>query len=321
MPQEPRPSGRPRGHLALTVGILLTACHLFEPPAADDDEEQTAEADPAAYTEAVDAKLRRYSSCRDAVASTLSESWERYTDQVGTDGKPKRRREGVYLRGIGDNSFRSCRRLVTGSESGAAMPIIEQSATELIDAATRYAELTQELDQYIDTETWKQDGWETLAAIDPQLRAAHEQWAKADAVLQRAIDLRHVENDQLLLGVLERRAGPLEFASRKVMVHARPLVRCLEREPTPPYEECRPLFDSFDTVQGQFEEVYDADPAADKVFWMSTFANDVAEFHELAGDLVRKLGQKKLRAGDLQGLRDAYSSLVRDAETLDFDFP
>lgn len=303
------------------AALLLTACPLFEAPAPEHDEAQTGEADPAAYTEAVDAKLRRYSACRDSVASTLSESWERYTDQVGADGKPKRRSEGVYLRGIGTNSFRSCRRVIAGPEGSISMPIIEQSTVDLVDAASRYAELTQELDTYLDAEGWKQDSWESLARIDPQLRTAHERWASADAVLQRALDLRHVENDQLLIGVLERRAGPLEFASRKVMVHARPLVRCLEREPTPTYEECRPLFDAFDGVQGDFEEVYGADAAADKVFWMSTFANDIAEFHEVAGDLVRKLGQKKLRAGDLQGLRDAYSSLVRDAETLDFDFP
>lgn len=326
VPGTPHPSGRPRGLLIAWTGatlalLLLTGCPLFETPAADDDEEQTAEADPAAYAEAVDAKLRRYSACRDTVASVLIESWERYTDQVGTDGKPKRRREGVYLRGIGSNSFRSCRRLIAGPEGNVAMPIIEQSSVELVDAGSRFAELTRELDAYIDAEGWKQDNWETLARIDPQLRTAHEQWASADVVLQRALDLRHVENDQLLIGVLERRAGPLEFASRKVMIRARPLVRCLEREPTPAYEECRPLFETFDSVQGQFEDVHEADPAADKVFWMSTFANDVAEFHEIAGDLVRKLGQKKLRAADLQGLRDAYSSLVRDAETLDFDFP
>jgi hypothetical protein len=307
--------------LLAVAALVLAGCVLFEQPVEEDEDDQTAAADPAAYAEEVDAKLRRYSACRDTVASMLSESWERYTDQVGTDGKPKRRREGVYLRGIGSNSFRGCRRVIAGPEGAVDMPIIEQSTVELVDAASRYAELTRELDTYIDAEDWKEDNWQTLERIDPQLRTAHEQWAKADMMLQRALDLRHVENDQLLLGVLERRAGRLEFASRKVMIHARPLVRCLEREPTPPLEECRPLFDAFDAVEGEFEDIYSADSSADKVFWMSTFASDVEEFHEVAGDLVRKLGQKKLRATEIQGLRDAYSSLVRDAETLDFDFP
>lgn len=303
------------------VAIALSGCMLFEQRSSEDEVDATEQTDPAAYAQEVDVKLRRYSACRDTVASVMSESWERYSDQVGTDGKPKRRREGVFLRGISANSFRNCRRLIAAPEGDAPMPVIEQSAVELIEAATRYAELTRELDAYIDAERWKADSWATLATLDPELRAAHQRWADADAVLQRALDLRHVENDVILLGVLERNASRLEFASRRVMIRARPLVRCLEREPTPSLDECRPLFDAFDTVQGEFEDIHARDPEADKVFWMSTFANDVEEFHELAADLVRKLGQKKLRTTDLQGLRDAYSSLVRDAETLDFDFP
>ncbi len=300
---------------------LLCACHLFEEQAPEAEVDVRAGADPAAYTEEVDAKLRRHSGCRDTVASVMSESWERYVDQVGDDGKPKRRREGVFLRGITANTFRGCRRVIAAHGGAVEMPVIERSTVELVDAASRYAELTRELDDYLDAKAWKDDGWAKLAQLDPPLREAHERWAAADQVLQRAIDLRHLENDQLLLGVLEQRAGRLEFASRKLMVYARPLVRCLEREPSPALSECRPLFDGFDAVTDEFEEVYGADFDADKVFWMSTFANDVEEFHAIAGELVRKLGQRRLRSSDLQALRDAYSSLVRDAETLDFDFP
>jgi len=311
----------------LLVGPLLAAllgapaCLLFEQPEAAPDDHQIASTDPAAYAEDVDAKLRRYSACRDIVASLLNASWERYSDQVGVDGKPKRRREGVYLRGVSNNSFRSCRRVAQAARTGAAMPVIETTIVELLDAAMRYAELTRALDAYIAKHGWKDDNWAELAAIDPELRAAHERWAAADQVLQQALDQRHIENDQLLLGVLEQRASPLEFASREVMVYARPLVRCFEREPTPTEADCRGLFEAFDAVQGRFEDVYEGDPGADKVFWMSTFANDVAEFHEVSGDVLRKLGLKKFRGGDLQGVRDAYSSLVRDAETLEFDFP
>lgn len=312
---------RASGPALLALALPSAACHLFEPSAETNEADQTSKTDPAAYTEEVDTKLRRYSACRDIVASLINESWERYSDQVSADGKPKRRREGVYLRGISNNSFRSCRRVAQASKAGAAMPIIDETSAELLDAASRYAELTRLLDQYIGARGWKDDNWAQLAAIDPQLRDAHQRWASADQVLQQALDLRHIENDQLLLGVLEQRAGALEFTSREVMVYARPLVRCLEREPTPTAADCRRYFDEFDAVQGRFEEVYEQSAGGDRVFWMSTFAIDVAEFHEVAGDAVRKLGLKKLRAGDLQGLRDAYSSLVRDAETLDFDFP
>ena len=308
--------------LGATLGLAAAGCQWLDPPEPETEEQTEADADPAAYAEEVDAKLRRHSGCRDTVASLVGESWERYTDQVTDEGKPKRRREGVFLRGIGANSFRGCRRIIASHAGEVAMPVIERSVVELVDAATRYAELTRQLDAYADVEGWKQDEWAKLSELDPELRAAHQAWGDADAVLQRALDLRHVENDQILLGVLERRASPLEYASRKVMVYARPLVRCLEREPPPNVDECRPLFEAFDEVEGAFEDVYAGDESgADKVFWMSTFANDVEEFHEVAGELVRKLGQKRLRSQDLQGMRDSYSSLVRDAETLDFDFP
>jgi hypothetical protein len=307
---------------AVVGTALLTACPLFGRYAGDDgdDHDRREQTDPAAYAEQIDAKLRRYSACRDVVASLINESWERYTDQVGADGKPKRRREGVYLRGIADSSFRGCRRSIAG-RTGPSLPIIEQTTVELLDAASRYAAHTRELDEYIAAQTWKDDSWAALAQIDPLLRSAHEDWLSADRKLQQAIDLRHIENDQLLLGALEQRVSPLELVTRKVMVHARPLVRCLDRETEPTYADCRPLFDAFDQVEGEFEEVHDREPDADKVFWMSTFAADVAEFHEIAGELVRKLGQRKLRPTELQPLRDAYSSLVRDAETLDFEFP
>jgi hypothetical protein len=307
---------------AVVGAALLTACPLFGRYTADDGDEhdRTTQTDPAAYAEQIDAKLRRYSACRDVVASLINESWERYTDQVGADGKPKRRREGVYLRGISDSSFRGCRRSIAG-RTGPSLPVIEQTTVELLDAASRYAAHTRELDEYIGAQGWKHDSWAALAQIDPLLRSAHEDWLSADHKLQQAIDLRHIENDQLLLGVLEHRVSRLELVTRKVMVHARPLVRCLDRETEPTYADCRPLFDAFDQVEGEFEEVHDHEPDADKVFWMSTFAADVAEFHEIAGELIRKLGQRKLRPAELQPLRDAYSSLVRDAETLDFEFP
>lgn len=309
-----------RGVLLVST-ILLSGCPLFQKPAQDQDKDQDAATDPAKYTEEVDAKLRRYSACRDTAASVLADSWERYSDQVGTDGKPKRRREGVYLRAVSTNSFRNCRRVIAAPTIGISMPVIEKSTVELVDAASTYADLTGDLEKYLSAEGWKNDDWAKLQTIDVKLRAAHERWTDADQILQQALDLRHVENDQLLLGVLEQRASALEFASRRVMVYARPLVRCLEREPAPVVEECRRLFEEFDSVQEEFIEIHAADAGADKVFWMRTFANDVGEFREAAGEVVRRIGQRGGRVEDLQGVRDAHSSLVRDAETLDFDFP
>jgi hypothetical protein len=309
--------------LGLALGLsFLAGCHLLERSAEEEPADRDAEIDPADYAEQVDAKLQRFSACRDIIASVMGESWERYSDQVSEEGKPRRRREGVYLRGIGSNTFRTCRRVLEAAKTPPPMPVIEAATTELVDAGSRFAELTRTLESYIDEQGYREDDWSTLAELDPQLRAAHEAWSEADRALQQAIDLRHVENDPILLGVLEVRRSPLEVATRELMIHARPMIRCMTAEDGPSAEQCQPKFAAFDEAVAEFERIYTNDrAAADKVFWMTTFANDVEEFHALAGEFQRKLGQRKPKASDLQTLIDGYSSLVRDAETLDFDFP
>jgi len=314
----------PIAALAVSSALSLAACHLFEDRDDSTPADHEAELDPADYAEQVDAKLRRISACRDIVASVIVESWERYADQVDDEGKPARKREGVYLRGINSNVFRSCRRVLEAAKTPPQMPKIEAEVTNVVEAGSRYAELTRELATYLEQEGWRDDGWETLSALDPQLRQTHGRWAAADDELQRAIDQRHIENDSILLGVLERRRSSLEVASRRVMIRARPLVRCMTgaARSEGPVETCANRYAAFDEAVASFDETYARDPgAASKVFWMQTFAKDVEEFHELANAFQRRLTQRKPRSSDVQELTDLYSSLVRDAETLDFDFP
>jgi hypothetical protein len=308
--------------ITIALALAVAGCHLFEITEEQQPADQEPEIDPADYAERVDAKLRSFSVCRDIVASVMAESWDRYVDQVGEDGKPKRRREGVYLRGVESNTFRSCRRVIEAAKSPPGMPVIEARTVAIVEHSNRYAELTRELAQYLDDERWREDDWARLSELDPQLRANHQAWLTADRELQQAIDLRHVENDPILLGVLEDRRSPLEVASRRVMIRARPMVRCMTAEVTPSVEQCAPLQAEFDSAAAELLRIYQQDrAAADKVFWMSTFANDVEEFDALAIEFQRKLGQRKPKLGDVQMLVDGYSSLVRDAETLQFDFP
>ena len=316
--------------LALVAG-LLSACPLFEPSEDQTPEGRVAAVDPADYAEEVDAKLQRVSACRDVVASIMFESWERYTDQVDARGQPKRKREGVFIHGIGSNTFRSCRRVLEAAKLPPEMPRIEEQAEIIVETGSAYAKLTRELEIYLDDELWRDDDWAKLAQLDPELRAAHDSWQQADRALQLAIDLRHVENDPVLLGVLEARRSRLEVASRRVMIRARPLVRCMvpddgvgsgdAPDALPSDEDCSPLFEAFDAAVAVFTDIYGEDrEGADKVFWMTTFANDVEEFHALAAEFERQLSQRKPKL-DVQGLLDGYSSLLRDAETLNFEFP
>ncbi len=308
---------------ALVIALLTAGCVLFEEPDSTSEEQGVAERDPAEYAEQVDAKLRHYAACRDALASVMNESWTRYEDQVELGGKLARRREGVYVRGIDTASFRSCRRTIAAAPlSPPELPRIEQVAINLVSAAEQYAATTRTLATWLDTRT-DRDDWSKLVELDPKLRESYQRWAEADAALSEALDLRHFENDPILLGVLEGRRSPLEVATRRLMVRARPIVRCLTRKPPASAEECQPLWDEFELAHEQFEQLRTSDrAAADKVFWMRTFALDVQEFHELAAEHQRKLGQRgKGKERDVQDLVDAYSALARDADALDFDFP
>lgn len=313
--------------LSLGAALGLAGCLLFEPSEDQTHADRVAEVDPANYAEQVDRKLRRVAACRDIVASIMSESWERYSDQVDASGQPRRRREGVFMHGIGNNTFRSCRRVLDGARLPPQMPLIEEQAAAIVETGSSFAALTRELEPYLDDEGWREDGWARLASLDPQLRAAHAAWLDADRALQQAIDERHRENDPVLLGVLEAGRGPLEVASRRVMIRARPMVRCMIPDDgagatVQGAGDCASLFTAFDEAVAAFTRTYQDDrDAADKVFWMATFANDVEEFHPLAAAFQRKLGQRKLKASDAQALLDGYSSLVRDAETINFEFP
>jgi hypothetical protein len=227
----------------------------------------------------------------------------------------------VYLRGLGDNVFRSCRRVIEAAQSPPPMPVIEALLVDSVETAASYANLTRELGQYLDSQEWQEDGWATLARVDVQLRATHAAWLTADRALQQAIDVRHIENDSILLGVLEVRRSPLEVASRKVMIRARPMVRCLSNPALEAAAPCESLHAAFEQAATNFARIYSAQrAAADKVFWMAAFASDVEEFRNIATELI-ELGPRTPKPADLQALTDGYSSLVRDAETLDFDFP
>lgn len=308
--------------LALAAWVCSPGCMLIESSEQHEAAERTAEIDPADYAEQVDAKLRRFSACRDVLASIMLENRDRYLDQVGDDGRPKNRRDGVYVRALGDNVFRSCRRVIEAAKAPPTMPVIEDLLIRSVDAAVRHAEVTRELAKYLDAEGWREDDWATLARLDAQLRKTHSHWLAADQELQKAIDVRHVENDSILLGVLEVRRSPLEVASRKLMIRARPWVRCATDPELESLAACASLHEAFEQAATDFEHLYAAQrTVADKVFWMSTFASDVEEFRSAAADLTSKLGSRKPKPADLQPITDGYSSLVRDAETLDFDFP
>ncbi|MFV8755483.1 DUF3829 domain-containing protein [Nannocystaceae bacterium ST9] len=301
--------------LALAGGCVLLEDQVPEP-------EQEERHDLAEFAEQVDDKLRMFDGCRDALASVMHESWERYGEQVEIGGKPTRKREGVYMRGVTDSTFRGCRRLIANAgRMEPELAKIEQITSNLVAAAEQYAAQTRAVERYLD-ERDDEDDWAGLAEIDPILRAAHQRWLDADHALTDAIDTRHLENDPVLLGVLSGQRSSLELDTRALMVRARPMVRCMTAEPTPSAADCQAAHDEFDAAYTRFVATWAGDRvAADHVFWMRTFAADADEFHVQAGEFQRKLDQRRVREGDVEALLDGHAGLARDFDTLDFDFP
>ncbi|MCA9699053.1 MAG: DUF3829 domain-containing protein, partial [Myxococcales bacterium] len=231
-----RPRALAPGLLALALSPLCAgACTWFD--SVDDDggeQDQDQDKDAVEQAEQVDAKLRAYSACRDAVAWQVSQTWLRYVDQVDEHGQPRHKREGVYIHGIGRNAFRGCRRtLASAPRTPPNMPTLQAHTEATVDAAERFAELTRDLEHALDSDDRDPADWSTLARLDPDLRQQFATWRSADALLEDAVDARHLSNDPLLLGVLEGRRSPLEVASRALMLESRPVARCLVREPAP----------------------------------------------------------------------------------------
>ena len=307
--------------VALFGGNAL-GCNWFDAEAPN-DELGGERLDPDSEAIAVDDRLRAYAACRIAVATAFAENWDRYSDQVDDEGRPRRRREGVYLRGIPQSTFRGCRRAVALSTGGLEASSATRTATvELLAVAQGYAQLTRELASYLETEGWREDDWAELSVHDSRLRAAYGSWQALDRDLAAKLDAAHSDNDARLLVALGKRGDALQLATRRVVVEARPVNRCLMREPAATAGSCDAAYERFVSASERFKSVYETDrSAADQVFWMSTFANDVEELRTVYAEQLRRLGQRRTREPDRRALVEAYGSLMRDAETLNFDFP
>jgi hypothetical protein len=314
-----------RGRTVAGVGLALTLPLLGGCPIVEDllglREPKAAEetllpaGDPVVRTEA---KLAAYIDCRDSLEGPVTQSFARYTEHVGPDGRP-RRRGRAFIYPVGKASFRACETvLAEAPENPPAMPEIERSAVELVDAARQYAELSRRLAAHFESRAFERDDGAELARLHPQLSAAHERWARADAVLELYLDGEKAANDPRLLEQLARDGEDLEYHTRALMVAARPLARCFSRTDSTP-EECRARLAEFEAAHDRFRSAHEADPEGpEHVFWMSTFATDAQEFRERAAAHARR---PQPDAEDRDDVVRLYRNLVRDAATLDFDFP
>lgn len=302
---------------------LLTACPVVESllgeGPTDEREEITGdERDPILR---IDEKLGAYLECRDSLEGPLAGSWSRYSQHVDESGQPIRRNR-AFIYPVGKASFRICNEvLAEAPERPPAMPEIERSAEQMVEAARTYAELSRQANAYFESRGFEEDDWAKLGELHPELSRAHEAWRRADTVLELYLDTEKSTNDPKLLEILSADGLELELRTRAVMVHARPLARCFDAAESRE-AGCGGQLSAFDEAYRQFERAYEAErTSADKVFWMRAFVEDAADFHASATELSRALDGGHARAGDEQEALLRYKRLVRDANTLDFDFP
>lgn len=302
------------------LALALAGCPVVEEligigDDGNEPDEVAASGEPVLET---DRKLTAYIECRDSLVGPVSESWDRYAEHVDEAGKP-RRRNRAFIYPVGKASFRICTKVLAEEpEVAPSMPEIERSAVEMVESARDYARLSRELNQYFESKAYEDDDWAKLADLHPRLTEAHAHWEKGDSVLELYLDTEKSTNDPKLLKILSADGKDLEYYARALMVSARPLARCV-RNTEASKADCEPSFAAFDSAYGEFDRAYQGDrDAADRVFWMSTFAVDAADLHAQMGDHVKRLGD---RGRDPEEVTRLYDNLVRDANTLDFDFP
>lgn len=317
------PIGRSPSLLLVPLsGALLTACPVIEELLSDEVLEQAASdlEDPRDPVIATDDKLRAYIECRDSLEGPVSESWARYAEHVGEDGQPKRKNR-AFIYPVGKASFRTCAKvLAEAPKVRPSMPEIERSAAEMVDAASEYAEVSRQLNRYFEHQEFKDDGWALLDQLHPKLSGAHARWLRNDSVLALYLDTEKARNDPKLLDILSQDGETLEYHVRSVMVYARPLAKCF-RDPEVTAQACRSAFKEFERAYEAFRAAYEAErDAADQVFWMTAFVADARDFRSAAADYVDEIDDNGARrVSDDLLLR--YKNLVRDHNTLDFDFP
>lgn len=272
-----------------------------------------------------EAKLALYLRCQDSLVDMLEDSWSRLNAQVDERGRLKRRRR-LYVYAVPRSLFRVCdQTLREGPEMPPAMPEIERSATDMVEAAKAFAELTRELEGYLESGGLGQDDGAKVQVLYPLLVRAHAQWRRSDRILSLNLNASKLNNDPELLAQLAAAGRDVEYHARAIMIRARHVMRCAT-EPDQAELDCEEELEAFADTYDEFEQFYAAErERADRVFWMRTYGEDVEEFRELvvelSGDMDGRGSVDRLSERDEAELIDSYRRLFRDAQTLNFDFP
>jgi hypothetical protein len=257
-----------------------------------------------------EAKLERYFACRDSLEPRMRESHRDY--QTVVEGAGRRLPEKTYHFGVDRSTFRTCRvALADAHVMPPARPLLESTAKAMVAVAMEYADRSRRVGRAPAGGAHPVlDGPDTRLDLD---------WERFEAALDgfaEQLEDERTQNDPRLLEELST-GDDLRFRTVAVIVHARPLIACLARDPSPVQGECDPWRDPFVRANATMQEVLGERA---NVFWSDTFRVSAAALAELVEGAFTRLGEGSLRDVDRERLRRTHADLVRDAATLRLEF-
>ncbi len=303
--------------LLLAPLVALPSCLALVADAEEGDEEDIAQAGDATPLE-IDTKLRRFTSCRDSLRAVVVPSTLLYQETVSFGG---RQHHGVTpaIDPVPRSALRNCQTLLREAPAmRPPMPLLEDTTERLVAIAGQYSVMSQVLHHALDTDATARTKATRarLAALDPALRSLAAAFSVTDRVLGVRVDGEHSQNDPRLLEQLERDQGALEYRSRALIVHSRPLMRCLAGDRVA-LSSCGEAAILASEAYQAFLIEYERDQTgAREAFWMRSFVEDAESFHEAVLTFARRRDED---AREL--LTQRWDALLRAADTVDFEFP
>ena len=294
--------------LALTVALGSTAssaCTWFD----EDPFEHRENEDELPEPRRIELKLERFDACRQSINADLRNARRRY-DRAVAQGRKASDRDRHF--GIDRAVFRTCKlALADGLSMTPPMPELEAAGQAAVEIAEEYAERTRRIGRVSNPRVEK----------DERLEQAYDRWRDADRLFDALIERARDRNGPVLLEMLQQKGADLEARTRAVTVQAAPLVQCLLRDDPPPDRGvCDPRFEAFELVYQEFASLMEDTPVHD-VFWLDTFALDAESLFDVTKKSIRTLQDRGLTRAERRELRRTYRDLMRDDETLRFEFP
>ena len=241
-----------------------------------------------------------------------------------SEGTLRSARRAHFYRLSGDTP-RPCSQLLREGDSASGEPLKEfDRVARLIRLASIYAEDSDVLDGASGRAGVRQADVALVESVYAHLRQVYAEWEREDRIVQFKLYNHQEQNYDALRADLDRRGVTLQRAKLDMVIELRRLRRCYV-EPKAELR-CAEVITDLAAAHERFfnpDTVNEAAEDRSKVFWITTFEEDARTLDAL----LQRTPPAIKRVDDVVGLSfepvvdEAVRRLLRDAETLAFDFP